>query len=232
MAVVLIASRPRSAVERAAVADDLAAGISVGVEVQETDLLAARAIADFGVGADVRLVLVRIVDEMAVELRIEAATDVTLASPILACLFGPDPAPDDAGLSDRCWGDERLALALDAALPADEAGRRHMVAGVPVTVRALVRRGEVGCDYPPGVWRLQLRVDPVVDGVAAGERSARSVAFETPFQPDDRLRLVEERRYCGLASKVYREQGEPIVIVPSGSVEPLVAGLRWAPAQT
>jgi len=232
VAAVLIASRPRSAVQRAAVADDLAAGISVGVEVQGTDLLAARAIADFGVGAEVRLVLVRIVDEMAVELRIDAATDVTLAAPIVACLFGPDPAPDDAGLSDRCWGDEGLALALDAALPADEAGRRHIFAGVPVTVRALVRRGEVGCDYPPGLWRLQLRLDPVVDGVAAGGLSARSVAFETPFQPDEQLRLVEERRYCGLASKVYREQGEPIVIVPSGSLEPLVVGLRWAPART
>jgi hypothetical protein len=203
--------RPQGAVERARAADALAAGIRTSVTVDGERLLAARAIADFGIGADVRLVRVRIVDELRVKVRVEVAKDIDVAPPLVACLVGPDPAPDDAGLSDRCWGDADLSALVAGALASDADGRARFAASHPLTITAVVGRGHSGCDYPPGSWRLELLVDPIVGGVADGPRYAPDAEFEVPFDPDEPLPLVEERRYCGLASKVYREQGEPLV---------------------
>jgi hypothetical protein len=210
-----IATRPQSAEERARAADALVAGILASVKVDDDRLLAARAIADFGVGGEVRLVRVRIVDELRLDVRVDVTNELVSASPIVACLVGPDPAPDDAGLSDRCWGDADLgALFLQADKSAGNAGGRTPLAAGSRVITAVVHRGEAGCDYPPGTWRLELLVDPIVDGVAAGPRYAPAAAFEVPFDADEPLRLVEERRYCGLASKIYREQGEPPLLAP------------------
>ncbi len=211
LAVLWIALRPRSAAELAASADALVAGIRPAVTVDGSSLLAARAIADFGVGAEVRLVVVRIVDELAVVVRLETASDISVASIVRACLVGPDAAPDDAGLEDRCWGDEELGPLLEAQLRRDVAGRLQLVANDPVTLRVTLRRGEDRCDYPPGTWHLELLVDPVVDGSAIGPRYAPMPTFEVPYVPDEPLSLVAERRYCGLASRIYREQGEPTI---------------------
>lgn len=206
-----LAARPRSAEELEAAADALASGIEATVTVEDSSLLAARAIADFGVGADVHLVLVRIVDELRVEILLVSPADIAFAGPIGACLVGPDAAPDDAGLEDRCWGDTELGPQIEAQLPTDAEGRPRLVANEPITLQTTLRRGELRCDYPPGMWHLELRVEPVVDGSATGRRYAPMPTFEVPFVREERLRLVKERRYCGLASRVYLEQGEPTV---------------------
>lgn len=204
------ASQPSPA-ERAAAADFIVAGVTTSVEVHDSSLLAARAIADFGIGGEVRLVRVRIVDELRVRIRIAPSRELLLAGPPRACLVGPDPAPDDAGLEDRCWGEGELGELLTVGLPRDAAGRIRLPAGPPLELTVTVARGDARCDYPPGAWRLELRLDPVVDGLAAGPRYAPDATFEIPFDRDAVLDLVEERRYCGLASKVYTEQGEPQV---------------------
>jgi hypothetical protein len=201
----------RSPEARAAAADDLVGAIESGVTVNASSLLATRAVADFGIGQDVRLVLVRIIDELEVEIRLEPAADMSLEPPIVACLVGPDAAPDDAGLEDRCWGDADLGALIEAQLTRDEQGRPRVESGIPVTIHATLHRGDVRCDYPPGTWRLELLVNPIIDGTPAGPRYAPDAALEVPFAPDEPLALVQERRYCGLASKIYREQGEPLI---------------------
>lgn len=206
-----LGTRSPSAAEREATADALAASIGASVMLHDSRLLAARAIADFGVGADVRLVLVRIVDELRLDVRIESAREVLLTEPIRACLVGPDAAPDDAGLEDRCWGDGGEGERLLLELPRDDGGRYVMLAGEAATLSFALGRGEERCDYPPGVWRLELVVDPIVAGEPAGWRYAPDATFEIPYDPAAPLSLVEERRYCGLASKVYLEQGEPSI---------------------
>ncbi|NJD27120.1 MAG: hypothetical protein FIA92_02345 [Chloroflexi bacterium] len=205
------AALPRSPEDRAAEADALVAGIRASVATSDSSLLATRAVADFGVEEGVRLVLVRIVDQLTVEVRVESPIDVWFEPPVVACLVGPDAAPDAAGLEDRCWGEGSLGQVIAAGLVRDEDGHLGLVAGTPVTVSATFQRGDVRCDYPPGAWYLELRVDPIVDGQPAGPRYAQAPTFEVPFVPDQPLQLVMERRYCGLASKVYREQGEPVV---------------------
>lgn len=208
---IVISTRPTSPEARQAAADALVAGIGAGVTVDSSSLLATRAIADFGVGAEVRLVLIRIVDEVRVEVRLESPRDVSFEGPLQACLVGPDAAPDDAGLEDRCWGEEALGPLIEAQLSTDEHGRLRLEPGTPVTVRATVHRGDVRCDYPPGLWHLEVLVNPVVDGSPAGARYVPHPTFEVPFLPGQELTLVQERRYCGLASKVFREQGEPVI---------------------
>ena len=107
---------------RAAAARDLAAGIEVSVGVHAVSHRATLAIADFGIEEGVRLVPVRILDEIQLELRLESNVDVALAEPPRVCLVGPHWAPDDAGLSDRCWGEPDLGALLAAQLEADAAG--------------------------------------------------------------------------------------------------------------
>jgi len=209
LALIWLGIRPPSAAEREASADALAASIGASVTIHDSRLLAARAIADFGVGADVRLVLVRIVDELRLDVRIEAAREVLLAEPIRACLVGPDAAPDDAGLEDRCWGEGAQGERLLLELARDDVGRYVLSQGEAATLSFTIGRGEERCDYPPGMWRLELVVDPIVGGEPAGRRYAPDATFEIPYDPAEPLRLVEQRRYCGLASKVFREQGEP-----------------------
>jgi hypothetical protein len=212
VALIWIGLRSPSAEERAATADSMAAAIEATVSVHDSRLLAARAIADFGVGGDVRLVLVRIVDELTIEIRIESSLDLQLAAPIRACLVGPDPAPDDAGLEDRCWGEGQQGDRLDLELARDDAGRHLLLAGVRSTHTIEVGRGDLRCDYAPGPWRLELIVDPIVAGEPAGPRYAPDATFDIPYDAAEPLRLVEERRYCGLASKIIREQGEPAIV--------------------
>jgi len=168
-------------------------------------------IADFGVGQEVGLVLVRIVDELSVEIRLESPTAVSFEPPVVACLVGPDAAPDDAGLEDSCWAVAEVGPLLEAQLSHDAGGRLQLPANAQVTVHATLRRGGAGCDYPPGSWHLELLVDPILAGEPAGPRYAPHASFEIGYDPGEVLQVVDERRYCGLASKVYREQGEPAI---------------------
>jgi hypothetical protein len=209
-----IGTRPRSPEEREAEARELLSGIHVSATVATASLAASHAIADFGLEEGVRLVLVRILDGLDLELRIDSTRTVAFVEPPRFCLVGPFSAPDDAGLSDPCWGEPDLGLLVGPTLPSDAAGHPTFPAGRPVTLSATLRRGDVRCDYPPGKWVLEIKADPVVDGAGVGARSLSDVSFEVPFATTGPLTLLGGTRYCGLATVVYREQGEPPVQSP------------------
>lgn len=207
---------PRSEADRQAAADDLVAGIHVSVTVTGSTLAATQAIADFGVGQEVRLVLVRVVEAMTLAVGVRAERDVAFAEAPRFCLVGPFSAPDDAGLEDPCWGEPDLGSLAGGSFSVGEAGYPFLAAGESGTMTTELRRGDVRCDYPPGGWALELRVDPIVDGAPAGPRYASAAPFEVPLEAAESppLLLLERARYCGLASQVYREQGEPAVASP------------------
>ncbi|MEW5992551.1 MAG: hypothetical protein AB1736_14575, partial [Chloroflexota bacterium] len=202
---------------RGAVARGLIEGISVSATVGGSSLAATLAIADFGIEEGVRLVPVRILESIELELSIRSTVAVALAAPPRVCLVGPDSAPDDAGLSDRCWGDPDLSALLVAQLETDAAGHLALPADRPVTVTATIARGHERCDYPAGAWTLEIDIEPLVDGRAEGRFELPASRVEVPLEPSGTaLRLVErgDSRYCGLASSVWREQGEPALIAP------------------
>jgi hypothetical protein len=209
-----VGTRPRSPEQREAAARELLSGIHVSATVASSSLAAAHAIADFGLSEGVRLVRVRIVDGLMLDLRIETTSSITFAEPLLFCLVGPFSAPDDAGLSDRCWGEPDLGVVVAGGLSHDAGGRPMFVADSPVALSTTLQRGDVRCDYPPGKWVLEVKADPLVDGAAMGARYLPDVGFDVPFATPDPLTLLAQTRYCGLASVVYREQGEPPVVNP------------------
>jgi hypothetical protein len=209
-----VGTRPPSPEQREAAARQLLSGINVSATMASSSLAAAHAIADFGLDEGVRLVLVRIVDGLTLELRIQTTSSVAFAEPPLFCLVGPFSAPDDAGLSDRCWGDPDLGVVVAGGLPHDQGDHPMFQADAPVTLSATLQRGDVRCDYPPGKWVLEIKVDPLVDGTPTGRRYLPEVGFEVPFATPDPLTLLSQTRYCGLANVVYREQGEPPVVNP------------------
>lgn len=209
-----VGARPRSPEQREAAARALLSGIHVSMTVATPSLAVADAIADFGLKEGIRLVRVRIVERLTLELRIESMSSVTFAESPLLCLVGPFSAPDDAGLSDRCWGEPDLTVVAADELPSDAARHPMLRANAPVTLSATLQRGDVRCDYPPGKWVLEIKVDPLVDGTAMGARYLPDLGFEVPFATPGPLTLIARTRYCGLASVVYREQGEPPVVNP------------------
>lgn len=204
----------RTPAQLEAVAGELVAGIHVSATVVGSSLAATEGIADFGIGKGLRLVRVRIVDELAIELRIDAVRDVLLAELPRFCLVGPFAAPDDAGLSDRCWGEPDLAASVSARLPTDGSGNVAVHVGQPVIVAVVLHRGDVRCDYPPGKWVLEIEANPLIDGAPAGARSLPNVSLVVPWATDGPLALRQKTRYCGLANGPYLEQGEPSVKSP------------------
>jgi hypothetical protein len=205
-------TRPRSPEEPLAATRELVSRTTVSVAVDGSSLLAGRAIADFGVGAEVRLVRVRIVDELRLSIRLASDVDVGLGAAPRGCLVGPYSAPDDAGLSSPCWGEPDFGASLAARLAASPEGRPRLVGGQPVDLIIDLRRGDLRCDYAPGQWRLEVSLEPIVDGVSAGPVELPDVAFTIPFAADDRLVAVPDSRYCGLAETIYMEQGEPAIV--------------------
>lgn len=202
---------------RAAAARGLIEGMSVSVTVGGSSLAATLAIADFGIEEGVRLVPVRILESIELKVAIRSAVDVVFAVPPRVCLVGPNSAPDDAGLSDRCWGDPDLSALVVAQLATDAAGHPVLPADRPVTVNATIARGHERCDYPAGAWTLEIDVEPLVDGRAEGRFELPVSRVDVPLEPSGTaLRLVTrgDSRYCGLASSVWREQGEPALIAP------------------
>jgi len=192
---------------------DTPAEVRVSATVVASSLAATHAIADFGIEEGVRMVKVRIVDELQMELRIETEGSVVLAGPPRVCLVGPFWAPDDAGLTDRCWGEPDLGGLLAAQLATDAAGRPMLAGDRPIVVAAKLRRGDVRCDYPPGDWQLEVRLEAVVDGSSVGATDLSPVGLSVPAEVGNPLplSLIQATRYCGLANVVYREQGEPPV---------------------
>lgn len=208
-------TRPRSPEERLAAARELAGSITVTVAVADSSLLVGTAIADFGVGKEIRLVRVRIVDELRLSVRVSSDVDVELATDPKACLVGPYSAPDDAGLSVPCWGEPDVGEALAAQLASGGAGRLVLRAGQPATLEVDLRRGAVRCDYAPGAWHLDLSVEPIVDGTSGGLVELPSADLAIPFSSGDVLVQTRDSRYCGLAETIFKEQGEPAIASPS-----------------
>jgi hypothetical protein len=209
-------SRPQTAEEREALAQDLVSGIEVSVSLSDSSLAATKALVDFLPENDVRLVFVRIVEEVSLELRIETDREVTFSEPPSICLIGPFSAPDDGGFSSPCWGAPEVGELVVTQLAADAAGHAVLPGGRAIRIAATVQRVGGRCDYPPGQWLLRMEVDPLVDGVPLGARRLPDVAFEVAYLGTGALPFipVSAMRYCGLANVVYREQGEPEVASP------------------
>jgi hypothetical protein len=211
---------PRSPDQRAQAAGELLDGIHVTPTVTSVALVAGGAIADdFEQG--VRLVRVRIVERLELEIAIEADQDVAFGAPPQLCLVGPDSAPDDAGLENRCWGMPDLSDHLAAQLTTDALGHPLLPAGDVIHLKAVLSRGPGidnvdRCDYAPGSWLLEINAAPVVDGVHLPPMSGPVTSLEVPIPSHGPLRLLrpDRSRYCGLASRIYQEQGEPAVIGP------------------
>ena len=216
LAVVLIAvgcSASPTADERV---DQLLELIHLSASAGEPSLVATGAIADLGPADGAHQVRVRIVDRLPVDIEVSSDNDVTLAGAPKLCLVGPYSAPDDAGLEDRCWGEPDLSSLLAARLTPDSAGRPVLRSSNPVRIQAVLSRGDTRCDYPTGDWHVELKVDALVDGAAAGARYIPDQPFTVSLPQHGPLRLLSttETRYCGLATLVYRQQGEPEVVAP------------------
>lgn len=210
---------PRSPEQRLEAARELLDGIHVTPTVTSVSLVAGGAIADDF--EQVRLVRVRMVERLELELVIQADHDVAFGVPPQLCLVGPDSAPDDAGLENRCWGMPALGDFLTAHLAIDAMGHPLLRAGDAIRFEAVLSRGPGidnvdHCDYAPGPWVLELNGAPVVDGVHLPTMSGPMTDLEVPVPPHGPLRLLrpDQSSYCGLASRIYREQGEPEVIGP------------------
>jgi hypothetical protein len=194
---------------------DLRSHLRVSAAVTDTTLAAAGAIADdFERG--VRRVIVRVVEGMDLEVHFEVDRPMSLPWPPFLCLVGPFWAPDDAGLSDRCWGEPDLGARAAASGPdADGTGPIRLEPGRPLIMRAALERGAMRCDYPPGSWTLEIAFSPPGTRPGPDRLALEDVVVEVPVDDAQPLLLLHptESRYCGLANVVVREQGEPEVIV-------------------
>ena len=196
---------------RPATADELIDGITVTASVNGSSLGATQAIADFGLEEGIQMVPVRIVEDLALEVRLETTRDVTLAGAPRLCLTGPFWNPLDAGLADRCWGDPDLAERLVQAMPAGADGRVTLRAGSPVVLPADLARGDERCDYPPGDWLLEVDAEPVVGGVTLPRQEIAKVPLTIPLEEGGALawRSNSDTRFCSFTAAVYTRQGEP-----------------------
>lgn len=210
-------SVPHTAEERETLAQQQLAAIRISTTLTGSSMAATKALVDFLPENDVRLVFVRIVDEIDLELRIETDGELTFSEPPRICLIGPFSAPDDGGFSSPCWGAPEVGELVVAQLGADAAGHAVLPRDRVIKIAATVQRVGGRCDYPPGQWLLRVEADPLVDGVPMGARRLPDVAFEVPYLGTGPLPFipVSAMRYCGLANVVYREQGEPEVASPS-----------------
>jgi hypothetical protein len=210
-------STPRTAAEREVAARELLSGIRISANVSGSTLAASKALVDFLRENDVRLVLVRIVDGLDLEIRIEADRAVAFREPPSFCLIGPFSAPQDAGYESGCWGTPDIGELLAAQLPTDGAGHALFPAGRAMVLSAQVHRGGPRCDYPPGRWLLVVEADPMVDATPMGARQLAEIGFDIPWSNREPLPFLPVRSvaYCGSANVVYREQGEPQIASPS-----------------
>jgi hypothetical protein len=192
---------------------DPLASVHVTPTVGDPSLVATGAFADFGVsGGGARQVRVRIVDSMDLALHISSDQEIVLAEPPLLCLVGPYSAPDDAGLESPCWGEPDLSSLLATQLSTDASGH-YVVGTTPVDLRAKLNRGTQRCDYPPGKWEVELKLKPL--GASDG-RYVPDTTFDVPIADSGPLKLLPttQTRYCGLATAIVQQQGEPDIVQP------------------
>ena len=218
LAVALSQTAARTPSQRDGIADRLMADIRVSATAQPLSLLAATAIFDPGEGeGGARLVKIRVIERLQVDLSITSEHDIVFGAPPRLCLVGADSAPDDAGLEDPCWGSPDLSDFLAQRLSRDSYGHLLLPGGRPISFSALLWRGDARCDYAPGDWTLSLAGHPVVDGYHLGMRYAENVPLEVAAPVHGPLRLLrpDRSRFCGLATRSHLEQGEPDILVPA-----------------
>jgi hypothetical protein len=192
---------------------DPLAAVRITPSVSETRFVATGAFADFGLnGGGTRLVRVRIVDSIGLGLRIASDQEIVLADPPVVCLVGPYSAPDDAGLESPCWGDPDLSALLTSRLTKN-ADNHYVLRTTPIMLDTTLQRGTQRCDYPPGKWEVELKLNPVG---GEGARYVPDTTFEVPIADAGPLQLLPttQTRYCGLATAVVQQQGEPEVLAP------------------
>lgn len=185
------------------------ASISVTAAARPIAIAVSGAIAD-SLDTGPALVEVSVVDELALQVTLVSTEELVLAGPPQLCLVGPFPAPDDAGLIDRCWGEPDPGAALAPALPRDAAGHPLLRAGVSVSLDATLARGDIRCDYPPGDWRLEVILTPLVDGHGWTDVVLPDVPLTVDaagLAPGRELTRTESR-YCGMAARAPAE-GSP-----------------------
>jgi hypothetical protein len=150
---------------------------------------------------------------MELDLQIAADQEIVLAEAPVLCLVGPYSAPDDAGLESPCWGEPDLSalLAAELTLNADD---HYVLSTTPVNVSTTLQRGTQRCDYPPGKWQVELKLNPA--GSSEGGRYIPDTTFDVPITDAGPLQLLPttQTRYCGLATAVVQQQGEPEVVAP------------------
>ena len=199
------------------VALDLVRGVTAEARVTtDAPLVAAAATADFGIEEGLRRVVIRVVDEMAVEVVIVSEDDLVLAEPPSLCLVGPFWNPLDAGLSDRCWGAPDLTAVAADQVPTDPDGRTVLAAGEPAAVEATIARGTERCDYAPGEWTLEITLRPVVGEEAFGPIRIPDVVLDVPYDAAEPLELLPilDTRVCSYPAAVVNRQGEPELTAP------------------
>lgn len=208
---------PRTAAERETAARELVSGIRISIDVAGSTLAASKGLVDFMMENDTRLVLVRIVDELDLQVHIETPEDIAFREPPSFCLIGPYSAPQDAGYESGCWGTPDIGELLAAQLPTDGAGHAMFPAGRALVLSAGMHRGGLRCDYPPGQWVLVVEADPIVDSTPMGARQFAEIGFDIPWADSGPLPFLPVKTvpYCGSANLVYREQGEPQIASPS-----------------
>jgi hypothetical protein len=199
-------------------ADDVMAQVTLSASSGTPSLVATGAIADFGIEQGIRLVTVRIVDRMQIDVHVASSLDVTFAEAPRLCLVGPYSAPDDGGLQDPCWGSPDLSAALAGRLPTSADGRPMILVGQAIDLSVALERGDVRCDYAPGQWTLEFDARPLVDGQAPSQGVyAPAAQFSVPVPGGNQpLRYlgVASTHYCGLATPIYLDQGEPATLAP------------------
>jgi len=196
--------RPRTA-------DELIDGVTMTASVEDSTLGATQAIADFGLEEGIKMVPVRIVEDLVLEVELASERDVTFAAPPRLCLTGPFWNPLDAGLEDRCWGDPDVNEALRAAMPADASGTVTLRAGSPVTLRVPLARGDERCDYAPGDWLLEVDAEAVIDDAVQPRQDIADVPLTLPWDVPGALPWHDNSttRFCSYTAAVYTRQGEP-----------------------
>ena len=160
--------QPQTPEQRLQRAEELAASVRVAATVTGSSLLAARAIADFGVGGEVRLVRVRILETMHLQLQLETTwTSCSAAHPgsVSSGRTRHRTTPGSAigaGVT-RTWPPSGRHVGADAN------GRVTLHRGEPIEFAVDLRRGDSRCDYAPGTWGIELWLAPVIDGVATAD---------------------------------------------------------------
>jgi hypothetical protein len=183
----------------------------VSATVLDAPLVATRTLADFGTEGGTRQVDIRVVDELRLELRIEAERLVVLTDEPIVCLVGPFHHALDSSRSDRCWGDPDLSAVLGSELLGNSEGRPVLSDKQMIVIEVTLARGDARCDYAPGEWHLEIAANPWIEHAAAGAREIANLVLDVPLEGAgllDRL-PADQARMCSDPASVYTSQGEP-----------------------